>query len=187
MIFDGFVHQLPDIDPGETQEWLDSLDAVVDTHGKTRARFLLSKLLERAREPQVGFPATVSTPYVNTIPPRAGAVVPGRRAHRAPHPRLHPLERGGDGRQGQQARRRHRRPPLHVRLARPSLYEVGFNHFFRGKDDGLAGDHVYFQGHAAPGIYARAFLEGRLDRGPPRPLPPRDRRRRPVVATRTPG
>ena len=51
-------------------------------------------------------------------------------------------------------------------------YEVGFNHFFRGKDDGLPGDAVYFQGHAAPGIYARAFLEGRLDRGPARPLPP---------------
>ena len=56
-----------------------------------------------------------------------------------------------------------------------SLYEVGFNHFFRGKDDGLAGDDVYFQGHAAPGIYARAYLEGRLDRGRPRPLPPGDR------------
>ena len=62
----------------------------------------------------------------------------------------------------------------------PPLYEVGFNHFFRGKDDGLPGDHVYFQGHAAPGIYARAFLEGRLDEEPPRPLPPRDRRRRPL-------
>ena len=63
--------------------------------------------------------------------------------------------------QGQQVRRRHRRPPVHVRQLRP-LYEIGFNHFFRGKDDGNAGDHVYFQGHAAPGVYARAFLEGRL-------------------------
>ena len=62
MIFDGYVNQLPDTDPGETLEWLDSLDAVIDTHGKTRARFLLSKLLERARESQVSFPATVSTP-----------------------------------------------------------------------------------------------------------------------------
>ena len=61
MIIDGFVHQLPDIDPGETREWLDSLDAVVDTHGRTRARFLLSKLLERSRELQVGTPASVST------------------------------------------------------------------------------------------------------------------------------
>ena len=59
MIFDGFVNQLPDIDPVETEEWLDSLDAVIDTQGKTRARYLLSKLLERARASQVSFPATV--------------------------------------------------------------------------------------------------------------------------------
>ena len=68
MLFDGSVHQLPDTDPGETQEWLDSLDAVIDVHGKVRARYLLSRLLERARESQVSFPATVSTPYVNSIP-----------------------------------------------------------------------------------------------------------------------
>src|SRR6476661_1719850 len=69
VIFDGFAHQLPDIDPEETAEWLDSFDAVVDTEGRNRGRFILMKLLERARELQVGFPATVSTPYVNTIPP----------------------------------------------------------------------------------------------------------------------
>ncbi|MFT7395214.1 MAG: pyruvate dehydrogenase E1 component, partial [Candidatus Azotimanducaceae bacterium] len=68
MIFDGHVHQLPDIDPVETEEWLDSLDAVVDTHGKNRARYLLSRLMARASASQVSFPATVSTPYVNTIP-----------------------------------------------------------------------------------------------------------------------
>ena len=68
VIFDGFSHQLPDIDPEETAEWVDSFDAVLDSRGKTRARFLLMKLLERARENQVGFPATVSSPYVNTIP-----------------------------------------------------------------------------------------------------------------------
>ena len=68
MIFDGHAQQLPDIDPDETMEWLDSLDAVVDTRGKTRARYLLSRLMERATESQVSFPATVSTPYVNTIP-----------------------------------------------------------------------------------------------------------------------
>ena len=67
MIFDGYVNALPDTDPVETAEWLDSLDAIIDVHGKTRARFLLSKLLERARESQVSFPATVSTPYINTI------------------------------------------------------------------------------------------------------------------------
>src|SRR5262245_3985023 len=77
MIIDGFVHQLPDIDPDETQEWLDSFSAVVDTHGKARARFLISTLLERARELQVGHPATVSTPYVNTIPPEEEPWFPG--------------------------------------------------------------------------------------------------------------
>ena len=77
MIFDGFTHQLPDVDPAETQEWLDSLSAVVDAQGKVRARFLVSKLLERAREMQVGLPATVSTPYVNTIPAEAEPWFPG--------------------------------------------------------------------------------------------------------------
>ena len=77
MIFDGYVQQLPDIDPVETQEWLDSLDAVVDVHGKSRARFLLSQLLARANASQVSFPATVSTPYVNTIPRESEPFFPG--------------------------------------------------------------------------------------------------------------
>ena len=68
MLFDGSMHQLPDTDPSETQEWLDSLDAVINVHGKVRARYLLSRLLEKAQQSQVSFPATVSTPYVNTIP-----------------------------------------------------------------------------------------------------------------------
>lgn len=68
MLFDGSMHQLPDTDPSETQEWLDSLDSVINVHGKVRARYLLSRLLEKAQQSQVSFPATVSTPYVNTIP-----------------------------------------------------------------------------------------------------------------------
>jgi pyruvate dehydrogenase E1 component len=161
MMIDGFVHQLPDTDPGETQEWLDSLDAVVGTHGKPRARFLMSKLLERARELQVGTPATVSTPYVNTIPPEEEPFFPGdeeiERQIRAlirwnaavMVVRANKLADGIGGH-------------LATFASSAALYEVGFNHFFRGKDDGLAGDHIYFQGHAAPGVYARAFLEGRL-------------------------
>ena len=119
MIIDGFVHQLPDTDPAETQEWLDSLDAVVGAQGKTRARFLVSKLLERARELQVGHPGHGLHAVRQHHPAGGGAVVPRRRGHRAPHPRLHPLERRGDGGEGQQARRRHRRPPLHLRRRRP--------------------------------------------------------------------
>src|SRR4051794_23994256 len=162
MIFDGFVHQLPDIDPEETQEWLDSLSAVVDREGKTRARFLVSKLLERARELQVGAPATVSTPYVNTIPAEDEPWFPGdeyiERRIRA-YIRWNAAvmvvraNKHADGIGGH----------LSTFASSAALYEVGFNHFFRGKEDGLSGDHVYIQGHAAPGAYARAFLEGRLD------------------------
>ena len=161
MIFDGFVNQLPDIDPAETSEWLQSLDAIVDVHGKTRARYLLSKLLERARELQVSFPATVSTPYVNTIPPEQEPWFPGdehiERRIRAfirwnAAAMVVKANKHADGIGGH----------LSTFASSASLYEVGFNHFFRGKDDGQAGDAVYYQGHAAPGIYARAFLEGRL-------------------------
>ena len=162
MIFDGFSHQLPDIDPEVTGEWLDSFDAVVDAHGRGRGRFLLMKLLERARELQVGFPATVSTPYINTIPPAQEPWFPGdefmERRIRAfirwnaavMVTRANSLSEGIGGH-------------LSTYASSASLYEVGFNHFFRGKEDGLPGDQVYFQGHAAPGIYARAFLEGRLE------------------------
>jgi len=161
LIFDGFSHQLPDTDPVETREWIDSFDATLEAHGKTRARFLLMKLLERARESQVGFPATVSTPYINTIPPEQEPWFPGdeymeRRIRAfirwnaaAMVTRANTYSEGIGGH-------------LATYASSASLYEVGFNHFFRGKDDGQAGDQIFFQGHAAPGIYARAFLEGRL-------------------------
>jgi pyruvate dehydrogenase E1 component len=161
MIFDGYVNQLPDTDPSETQEWLDSLDAIVDVHGKTRARFLLSKLLERARASQVSFPATVSTPYINTIPREAEPWFPGdeyiERRIRAfvrwnAAAMVVRANKHADGIGGH----------LSTFASSASLYEIGFNHFFRGKDDGTSGDHIYFQGHAAPGVYARAFMEGRL-------------------------
>src|SRR4051812_44828098 len=161
MIFDGFAHQVPDIDPEETTEWLDSFDQVVDVHGKGRARFLLMKLLERAREQAVGFPATVSTPYVNTIPPDSEPWFPGdehiERRIRA-FIRLNAAVMVTPANTPAEGIGRHLAPYA----SSASLYEVGFNHFFRGKDDGLPGDQIFFQGHAAPGIYARAFLEGRL-------------------------
>jgi pyruvate dehydrogenase E1 component len=161
MIFDGYVNQLPDTDPGETAEWLDSLDAVIDTHGKTRARFLLSKLLERARESQVSFPATVSTPYVNTIPREAEPWFPGDEYVER---RIRAFVRWNAAMMVVRANKHAEGIGGHLSTfaSSASLYEIGFNHFFRGKDDGNAGDHVYFQGHATPGIYARAFMEGRL-------------------------
>src|ERR1700756_5268780 len=154
-------HQLPDIDPEETAEWLDSFDSVVDARGKTRARFLLMKLLERARANQVGFPATVSTPYVNTIPSDQEPWFPGDEYIER---RIRAYIRWNAA--IMVVRANHAAEGIGGHLATyassASLYEVGFNHFFRGKANGQPGDQVFFQGHAAPGIYARAYLEGRL-------------------------
>ncbi len=178
VISDGLPSQLPDIDPEETSEWLESLDGVVAAHGKTRARYLMLRLLQHARENQVGVPALRSTDYINSIPPESEPWFPG------------------DERIEKQIRRavrwnaavmvsRANRPELGVGghiatyASAASLYEVGFNHFFRGKHgvpgefnrpagsteaagNPPSGDQVFFQGHASPGIYARAFLEGRL-------------------------
>ncbi|MGH2686151.1 MAG: pyruvate dehydrogenase (acetyl-transferring), homodimeric type, partial [Actinomycetota bacterium] len=161
MIIDGFVHQIPDIDPEQTDEWVDSFDQVVESQGKTRARYLVSRLLERARELQVGFPATVSTPYVNSIPPEQEPWFPGDEHIER---RIRAFIRWNAAAMVIRANKEHDGIGGHLATFASSaaLYEVGFNHFFRGKEDGLPGDHVYFQGHAAPGIYARAFLEGRL-------------------------
>jgi pyruvate dehydrogenase E1 component len=161
VLFDGISHQLPDIDPEETAEWVDSFDAVLDTHGRSRARFLLMKLLERAQAKQVDFPATVSTPYVNTIPPEQEPWFPGDEYLER---RIRAYIRWNAA--VMVSRANHRSEGIGGHLATyassAALYEVGFNHFFRGKSDGGYGDQVFFQGHASPGIYARAFVEGRL-------------------------
>src|SRR3954469_24640282 len=162
VIFDGFAHQLPDTDPGETREWIESFEEVVDAEGRTRGRFLLMKLLERARELQVGFPATVSTPYVNTIPPDREPWFPGDEYTER---RIRAFIRWNAAVMVTRANMRAEGIGGHLATyaSSASLYEVGFNHFFNGKDDGQPGDQVFFQGHAAPGIYARAFLEGRVN------------------------
>src|SRR5437762_6765818 len=118
-------------------------------------------MLERARELQVGFPAAVSTPYINTIPPEQEPWFPGDEYVER---RIRAFIRWNAAVMVTRANTRASGIGGHLATYASSaaLYEVGFNHFFRGKDDGLAGDHVYIQGHAAPGIYARAFLEGRL-------------------------
>ncbi len=161
MLFDGISHQIPDIDPVETDEWLDSFDAVVDTRGRTRARYLLMKLLERARNLQVDFPATVSTPYVNTIPASDEPWFPGDEDLER---RIRAYIRWNAAVMVTRANARTEGIGGHLSTyaSSASLYEVGFNHFFRGKASGAAGDQVSIQGHASPGIYARAFVEGRL-------------------------
>jgi pyruvate dehydrogenase E1 component len=161
MLFDGISHQVPDTDPGETEEWLDSFDAIVDARGRSRARYLLMKLLERARTKQVDFPATVSTPYVNTIPADAEPWFPGDEYQER---RIRAYIRWNAAAMVTRANARTEGIGGHLSTYASSaaLYEVGFNHFFRGKADGGFGDQVYFQGHASPGIYARAYVEGRL-------------------------
>jgi pyruvate dehydrogenase E1 component len=161
VIFDGFSHQVPDIDPQETAEWLDSFDSLIHERGRDRARFLLMKLLERARAAQIGFPATVSTPYVNTIPADQEPWFPGDEHLER---RIRAYIRWNAA---VMVTRANSKDPgigghLSTFASTASLYEVGFNHFFRGKANGLPGDQVYFQGHGSPGIYARAFVEGRL-------------------------
>ena len=160
MLFDGVSHQLPDADPTETSEWLDAFDDVVDAHGRTRARYLLMRILERARQKQVDFPATVSSPYVNTIPSDEEPEFPGDEYIER---RIRAFIRWNAAVMVVRANVRSEAIGGHLSTyaSSASLYEVGFNHFFRGKDRG-PGDQVYFQGHASPGIYARAFVEGRL-------------------------
>jgi len=161
-VIDGFTHQLPDGDPDETKEWIDSFDALVDRSGRRRARFMLAKLMERAGELNVGNAPPTWTPYVNTIATEDQPWFPGdedvERRIRAfirwnAAAMVINANKTADGIGGH----------LSTFASSASLYEVGFNWFFRGKDDGQPGDHVYFQGHAAPGVYARAYLERRLE------------------------
>jgi pyruvate dehydrogenase E1 component len=161
VFIDGFVHQLPDIDPVETSEWLDSLDAVVEGRGRSRARYLLARLMERAREQGVGVPAMVTTDYINTIPPDEEPWFPGNedieKSIRAAirWNAMAMVDRANYRFEGLGGH-------LSTFASAAALYDVGFNHFWHGKSDGGSGDQVFMQGHAAPGVYARAFLEGRL-------------------------
>jgi pyruvate dehydrogenase E1 component len=161
IISDGLPTQLPDIDPEETREWVDSFDSVTRTRGRGRARYLMLRLLERAREQQVGVPGLRSTDYINTIPPEREPWFPGDEYVER---RIRAYIRWNAAIMVSRANRPGLGVGGHIATyaSAASLYEVGFNHFFRGKDHGESGDQVFFQGHAAPGIYARAFLEGRL-------------------------
>ncbi|MBI5512038.1 MAG: pyruvate dehydrogenase (acetyl-transferring), homodimeric type [Deltaproteobacteria bacterium] len=160
-MFDAFKSQLPDADPGETAEWREALEQVVAADGPERARSLIRELLTRARELNVGLPALTQTPYVNTIPPAEEPPFPGDEGMEK---RIRRIIRWNAMAMVYRANRRDHGLGGHIATyaSSASLYEVGFNHFFRGKDAPGAGDQLFIQGHAAPGIYARAFLEGRL-------------------------
>lgn len=161
VIHEGLPTQLPDIDPDETLEWLDSFDAMLDDKGRERARYVMLRLLERAREKQVGVPALRSTDYINTIPPEREPWFPGDEDIER---RIRAFIRWNAAVMVSSANRKGLEVAGHIATyqSSASLYEVGFNHFFRGKDHEGGGDQLYIQGHGSPGIYSRAFLEGRL-------------------------
>ncbi len=165
MYFDEFKHQLPDIDPDETADWIESFDSLVDQGGESRARFVLYKLLKRARQLQVGLPPLTQTRYINTISPEQEPFFPGDEQLEL---RIRRIIRWNAVAMVLRANNKFSGIGGHLSTyaSSASLYEVGFNHFFRGKDrlgePVGSGDQIFYQGHAAPGIYARAFLEGRL-------------------------
>ena len=161
VIHEGLPTQLPDIDPEETRDWLESFDGLVTERGRDRARYVMLRLLERARETQVGVPALRSTDYINTIPPEREPWFPGDEDIER---RIRAFIRWNAAVMVSSANRKGLEVGGHIATyqSAASLYEVGFNHFFRGKDHPGGGDQIYIQGHGSPGIYARAFLEGRL-------------------------
>ncbi len=153
-ILSGLTNQLPDRDPEETAEWIESLDQLVKEQGTERAQYIMRSLLQRAGSHSVGVPMVTTTDYVNTIPSDQEPAFPGDEeierkyrawlrwnaavmVHRAQRP---DIAVGGH---------------ISTYAGAATLYEVGLNHFFRGKDHPGGGDQVFFQGHASPGMYAR--------------------------------
>ncbi|MFL6547940.1 MAG: pyruvate dehydrogenase (acetyl-transferring), homodimeric type [Povalibacter sp.] len=153
--------RLDDLDPQETSEWLESIDSVLKTHGAERAHFLLERLIDYARRSGAYLPFKPNTAYVNTISGAQEKDYPGDRMIER---RLEAYIRWNAMAMVVQTNRRSSEYGGHIATyaSAATLYEVGFNHFWRAPSDKHPGDMVYFQGHASPGIYARAFLEGRL-------------------------
>ena len=158
---DQYVSQLVDANPEETAEWKQSLDSLISHAGPVRARYLMLNLLKRAHEQGIALPNLRLTDYINSIPPEREPQFPGdeylERRIRAyirwnAAIMVHRAQRPGVGVGGH----------ISTFASSAALYEVGFNHFFKGKDHPGGGDQIFFQGHASPGMYARAFLEGRL-------------------------
>ena len=163
MVSPNYHQRLPDIDPEETDEWLESLRSVVDSAGLDRARILLHELLSEAQDLGIEIPAASQTPYVNTIPWDNQTPYPGDLKIEKEIQNIilwnsalivSDANRRIDGIGGH----------ISTYASSSTLYEVGFNHVFKGKEFNGIGDALYIQGHGSPGIYARAFLEGRITR-----------------------
>src|ERR1700760_23980 len=150
-----------DLNPQETSEWVEALDEIIDQAGPDRAAFLLEQLTERARKEGVELPVQLNTPYVNTIRPENEVPYPGDRAMER---RIKSLVRWNAMAMVVHQNKYDAGIGGHISTyaSLATLLEVGFNHFFRAKHGDHPGDLIYFQGHASPGVYARAFLEGRL-------------------------
>jgi pyruvate dehydrogenase E1 component len=150
-----------DQDPGETQEWLDALRAVLEQEGPERAQFLLEQLIETSRRSGTYIPFSPHTAYVNTIPPHAEERSPGDHAMEW---KIRSLLRWNAIAMVVNSNREHAGIGGHIAsfASAATIYDVGFNHFFKGPDHPDGGDLLYIQGHVTPGIYARAYLEGRL-------------------------
>ncbi|WP_069383356.1 pyruvate dehydrogenase (acetyl-transferring), homodimeric type [Halomonas caseinilytica] len=150
-----------DLDPVETQEWLDSLESVLDREGEDRARYLMTRLADRYRRDGMQVPFSVTTPHRNTIPVHREAPMPGDLFMER---RIRSLIRWNMAAMVTRANKANKGIGGHLAsfMSSATLYDVGFNHFFRAPNGDFKGDLVFIQGHSAPGIYARSYLEGRL-------------------------
>ena len=157
-----FAPQARDVDPTETAEWMEALDYILASKGPERARFLIASLEDKARRQGVDLPIATNTPYINTIPVSRQPPYPGNREIER---RIKSIIRWNAMAMVVRANKYYDGLGGHISTFASSatLYEVAYNHFFRGRGpSGYEGDQIYFKGHASPGMYSRAFLEGRL-------------------------
>ena len=150
-----------DIDPTETKEWLDSISAVLEKDGKHRAQFIIKQLIEHSYKEGADLVLSRNTPYINTIPPEEEKKSPGDQNLER---KIRSLIRWNAAAMVVRANKKNPELGGHIGTfaSAATLYDVGMNHFWRAKNNKFGGDLIYFQGHSAPGMYARAFLEGRI-------------------------
>ena len=152
---------MTDIDPAETEEWLDALGSVLDYEGGDRVHYLLDRLIEEGRQRGAPVPYSTTTPYINTIPVEKQPRYPGDLATEW---RIRSMNRWNAIAMVLRANKESSELGGHIASfqSAATLYDVGFTHFWHGPSENHPGDLVFIQGHSSPGIYARAFMEGRL-------------------------
>ena len=155
------ISKKDDIDPIETQEWIDSLKGVIENDGRSRADYLLKKIIDEAYSEGLTLPDTRTTPYINTIPASADIRSPGDQNIER---KIRAYIRWNAAAMVVRANKKNPELGGHIGTfaSAATLYDIGMNHFWRAKNNKFGGDLIYFQGHSAPGMYARAFLEGRI-------------------------